>query len=87
MLATLGGLGIWYLYDVIVVAAGEFEDAAGRRLSRWDPAEYPASDAVVRELDALRAEVAELAERVDFAERLLARPDTPHPPSAPVRQS
>lgn len=87
MLATLGGLGIWYLYDIIVVAAGEFEDAAGRRLSLWDPAASPASDAMERELDALRAEVADLAERVDFAERLLARPETPSPPSAPYRHS
>ncbi len=29
---------------------------------------------VLEELDALRHEVAELAERVDFAERLLAKP-------------
>ena len=79
MLATLGGVGIWYLYDLIVVAAGEFEDADGRRLVRWDPAEPAAGspDALAREVDALRVEVAELAERLDFAERLLARPADP----------
>jgi hypothetical protein len=83
MLATIGGLGIWYLYDLIVVAAGEFEDGSGRRLSRWDPAQPPPSDALIREVDVLRAEVAELAERLDFAERLLARPGSAQS-SAPV---
>ena len=31
------GLGIWYLYDVIMVASGSFTDADGRRVVRWDP--------------------------------------------------
>ena len=80
MALTLGGLGVWYLYDLIVVAAGEFEDVAGRRLSRWDPAQPPPpSDALLQEVDALRAEVAELADRLDFAERLLARPEPADP--------
>jgi TM2 domain-containing membrane protein YozV len=74
MALTLGGLGVWYLYDLIVVIAGEFEDAAGRRLVRWEPVEAAPSTALAREVDDLRAEVAELAERLDFAERLLARP-------------
>ncbi len=77
MAATLGGLGIWYLYDVILVAAGGFRDADGRLISRWDP-EMPDSSLVpadvLEEIDALRHEVAELAERVEFAERLLAAP-------------
>jgi hypothetical protein len=76
-LGTLGGLGIWYLYDVILVASGGFTDKDGRRISRWDPeepsdAEVP--EQILDELYALRAEVAELAERVDFTERLLAQP-------------
>ena len=37
MVCTLGGLGIWYLYDVIMVASGQFTDAEGRRVLRWDP--------------------------------------------------
>ena len=89
MLVTLGGAGVWYLYDLIVVAAGEFEDADGRRLSRWDPAgpaPDPGSDGLGHEVEALRAEVAELAERLDFAERLLARPD-PAAPAFPSRRS
>lgn len=87
MLATLGGLGIWYLYDLIVVAAGEFEDAEGRRLTRWDPAVPPDEGALLQEVDALRAEVADLAERLDFAERLLARGDPAETPQFPGRPS
>ncbi len=77
MLATIGGLGIWYLYDLITIVGGSFRDADGRLVTRWDPegSPTPASPSVaLEELDSLRAEVAELAERVDFAERLLAQP-------------
>jgi TM2 domain len=76
MAATLGGLGLWWLYDLIVVAAGDFRDLQGRRVSRWDPevGDAQSAEALAQEVDALRAEVAELAERVDFAERLLAAP-------------
>ena len=85
MAATLGGLGIWYLYDLILVSAGSFRDAEGRLVSRWDP-EYELTDApseaLLEEVDALRAEVAELTERVEFAERLLAQPRAPAEPSA-----
>src|SRR2546430_7997784 len=35
MCLTLGGMGIWYLYDVVVVAAGDFRDGDGRRGVRW----------------------------------------------------
>jgi hypothetical protein len=75
MLCTLGGLGIWYLYDVIVVAAGGFRDVEGQRVLHWDPDDAPVhaefSQEVLDELDALRREMAELSERVDFTERLL----------------
>jgi TM2 domain len=76
MAVTLGGLGVWWLYDLIVVAAGDFRDASGHRVSRWDPdvADTRGTEALAQEVDALRAEVAELAERLDFAERLLAQP-------------
>lgn len=80
MCATLGGLGIWYLYDVIVVAAGDFEDGEGRRLSRWDvavPPELAPSERRVTDLEdrmlGLESQVSELAERLDFAERMLAQ--------------
>jgi hypothetical protein len=76
MLVTLGGLGVWWLYDLIVVAAGDFRDANGRRVSRWDPevADAQSTELLAQDVDALRAEVAELAERLDFTERLLAQP-------------
>jgi TM2 domain-containing membrane protein YozV len=77
MAVTLGGAGIWYLYDVIVIAGGGFRDAEGRLVSQWDAETAYAStvsDEVLDELRTLRAEVAELAERVDFTERLLASP-------------
>src|SRR3989442_10335158 len=31
---TLGGLGIWYLYDIVVIAAGGLGDGDCRRLRR-----------------------------------------------------
>ncbi len=77
MLCTLGGLGLWYLYDLILVAGGSFRDVEGRLVSRWDPETARGealSTEVLEELSALRSEVAELSERLDFAERLLANP-------------
>jgi hypothetical protein len=77
MAATLGGLGLWWLYDMILVASGSFRDAEDRLVRRWDPEEATGggvSAEVMDELDQLRQQVAELAERVDFAERLLAAP-------------
>ena len=79
MICTLGGLGIWYLYDVIMIASGQFTDAEGRRLVRWEPDDDLAlpddmSQEVLAEVEALRREVAELSERVDFTERLLMKP-------------
>jgi TM2 domain-containing membrane protein YozV len=76
MAATLGGAGLWWLYDMILVASGSFRDANNRLVRRWDPEEASASGTlpseVMEELDVLRSQVAELAERVDFTERLLA---------------
>jgi len=84
MAMTLGGLGIWWLYDLVMVASGEFRDADGCKLSLWDPSVtlHPEdlSTAVLDELDMLRREVAELHERVDFAERLLGQVRTTEPP-------
>ena len=83
MCVTLGGLGIWYLYDIVVIAVGEFRDGDGRRVARWevaDPGVGVAGGAAERRVTdvedrmlALETQVSELAERLDFAERLLAQ--------------
>lgn len=78
-LCTFGGMGLWYLYDLILIAAGEFKDEEGRKVRHWDPSESSGGTAgipqeLMEELDTLRREVAELSERVDFTERLLADP-------------
>ena len=75
MLCTAGGLGIWYLVDNIMIASGGFRDAEGLVISRWDPEQNELNGVpqeLMDELYALRTEVNELHERVDFAERLLA---------------
>src|SRR5207253_6291492 len=81
MCLTLGGMGIWYVYDVVVIAAGDFRDHDGRRLVRWDvsgdeagvpPEERRVSDLEDRLLG-LESQVSELAERLDFTERMLAQ--------------
>ena len=78
-LCTLGGFGLWWLFDLITIASGEFRDGDGHRVSLWDPADAAAlahgvPQELLDEIEALRHEVSELAERVDFAERLLADP-------------
>lgn len=75
---TFGGFGLWYLYDVILVGAGQFRDADGRLVRLWDPQIPDALRAgvpeeVLDELHALRLDVEELNERMDFTERLMAR--------------
>jgi hypothetical protein len=75
MLCTLGGLGLWALYDVILIAGGDFIDEEGRRISRWDPTEVDALPAgSSAELARMRQELDEMHERLEFAERLLSRP-------------
>ena len=81
MCLTLGGMGIWYLYDIIVVAAGDFRDGDGRRVARWEVSDAvtgpSAPERRVSDLEdrmlGLESQVGELAERLDFAERLLAQ--------------
>ena len=76
MLCTLGGLGLWYLYDLITIASGEFRDGEGRKVALWDPEDAAGltqgvPQELLDEIESLRMEVTELAERVDFTERLL----------------
>lgn len=81
MILTIGGLGIWWLYDVVTLASGEFRDVDGLRLRRWQVEDEPdvvpqaagRVDTLVDQVDRLEREVAELGERVDFMERLLAQ--------------
>lgn len=84
-LCTLGGLGLWYLYDLITIASGEFRDGDGRRVALWDPEDAAAlahsvPQELLDELESLRREVGDLAERLDFTERLLADPSRRPPP-------
>lgn len=32
---TVGGLGIWWIYDVIISITGNFTDKQGRKITRW----------------------------------------------------
>ena len=34
-LVTLGGLGIWWLVDIILILTGNFKDADGRKITQW----------------------------------------------------
>ena len=93
-LCTFGGLGMWTLYDVILIGAGQFRDADGRRVRLWDPEARDAlrsgiPEEVLDELHALRGDVEELNERMDFTERLMAqnRPETLRPGGGTGRAS
>ncbi|MGH7701201.1 MAG: NINE protein [Gemmatimonadales bacterium] len=89
MILTLGGFGLWWLYDLIVITAGDFRDGDGRTIRRWEGAVggVPVAPGDRRftqladQVDHLQREVGELAERLDFAERMLARQRDRLPPS------
>jgi len=34
-MVTLGGLGLWWIADVILLATGSFRDADGERITEW----------------------------------------------------
>jgi hypothetical protein len=36
MLFTLGGLGIWWLVDIVRVVTGQLRDSEGKRVSEWE---------------------------------------------------
>jgi TM2 domain-containing membrane protein YozV len=84
-LLTLGGLGIWWLYDMVIIVAGDFEDADGLAVVEWEARSrfragggrraLPAREIqrLAEEMESLRGQVGELAERLDFAERMLAQ--------------
>jgi TM2 domain-containing membrane protein YozV len=78
MACTLGGLGLWWIADLIMIGTGEFTDARGRRIVNWAPDEdrmsrVGAAARITDEMEQLRGEVYDLQERVDFLERTLAQ--------------
>jgi TM2 domain-containing membrane protein YozV len=81
-LCTMGGFGLWWLYDMILITAGSFRDADEKRVWHWwEPNPQgmsrgqlgPQFELVLEELDMMRGEMNELGERVDFMERVLTR--------------
>ncbi len=96
-LISFGGMGIWWLYDVILIATGEFRDSDDLPLRQWEvsPSPFMQNRLVGRaeqrvneleeQLDALRQQFNDLAERVDFAERMLAQHREAPPPRLPPR--
>jgi TM2 domain-containing protein len=81
MALTIGGLGMWWLYDMVLLVAGEFRDADDLLVREWEVSKNVgrsgARSVEVRQLadevETLRAQVGELAERLDFTERMLAQ--------------
>jgi TM2 domain-containing membrane protein YozV len=37
MILTFGGLGVWVLIDLIMIAMGSFRDSDGRPVTNWSP--------------------------------------------------
>jgi hypothetical protein len=81
MAITAGGLGMWWLYDMVMLLAGEFRDSEGLRVRNWNVVEtvgVSGADSrtvslMLQHIAQLQHQVGELAERVDFAERLLTQ--------------
>jgi hypothetical protein len=88
---------LWLFYDLVLIAAGEFRDSEELPLRNWGVSETSATrlsgpaEQRVNELEAqfdgLRRQFNELAERVDFAERMLAQQREPSRPSQLPRGS
>ena len=60
MLLTLGGLGIWYMIDLIIILVGGFRDVEGRRIYEWLEPQTRRSE----EEEQLRARLAALENRM-----------------------
>ena len=89
MILTVGGGFVWYLYDLVLIVAGEFRDSEDLPVRNWGVEESHfkqreltgRAERRVNELeeqfDGLRQQFNDLAERVDFAERMLAQQREP----------
>jgi len=99
MILTFGGCGFWLFYDLVLIAAGEFRDSEELPLRNWGVSETSyaqrrltaRAEQRVNELeeqfDGLRQQFNDLAERVDFAERMLAKQREPSRPQLPPPSS
>lgn len=80
-IVTLGGMGVWWLYDVVMCATGEFTDHEERPLRNWNVdqgiegggATVTQVRVLTEQVEQLQRELGELAERMDFTERVLAK--------------
>ncbi|MGE5144010.1 MAG: NINE protein [Acidobacteriota bacterium] len=81
MAVTMGGLTFWWLYDLVLLIAGEFRDSEGLPLREWGVADAVGRAApdsrqlaqLTEQLDQMQQQLGELAERMDFTERLLTQ--------------
>lgn len=96
MICTFGGMGLWWLYDCVLVAAGEFRDWDDRRIVNWSNEPAPArirsgesNQQVLQAMDEMRSDMYDLQERVDFMERMLTevRHRQVVPPASPPPRS
>jgi hypothetical protein len=78
---TLGGLSFWWLYDLVLLIAGEFRDSDGLPLREWAAeatvgragGNSPQLTQLTEQLEQMQHQLGELAERMDFTERLLTQ--------------
>lgn len=79
-LLTGGGFGLWWLADTIMIAAGTFRDIDGKRLWEWAEPSPTAGvsgpvqeqlEAVMDAMYAMREDMNDLSNRVDFMERMV----------------
>lgn len=95
MILTVGGCGVWWLYDLVLLAAGEFRDSHDLPVRLWSVEQMPWSgreltgraeqrvNELEEQFDGLRQQFNDLAERVDFTERMLAQQREAPRPSLP----
>ena len=81
MIVTIGGIGLWWIYDLVLLVTGEFRDVHDRKIRHWmvEGATLESGtgsrevERLSGQVERLERDVGELAERLDFAERMLAR--------------